>query len=105
MSPTTSRSGLLRCQKKNCDKKKGDGKMGKFKVVFTLLILSVSLVIPLDALAEEDMEELAGFSPEDMYDPEEFTGLTGDWGGQRTKLAEDGITIDIISFRVAACPR
>lgn len=69
--------------------------MGKFKVIFALVIFSVSVAVPLDALAKSDRDEWAGYEPEDMYDPEEFTGLLGDWYGQRRKLADKGFTIDI----------
>ena len=69
--------------------------MGKFKAIFFLVIFSVSVAVPLDALAKSDRDEWAGYEPEDMYDPEEFTGLLGDWYGQRRKLADKGFTIDI----------
>ena len=69
--------------------------MGKSKVIVALVILFVSVAIPLGAFAESDPDEWAGYQPEDMYDPEEFTGLTGDWFGQRRKLADNGITLDI----------
>jgi len=75
--------------------------MGKFKVLFVLVILTVSINVPLDALAESDRDEWAGFAPEDMYDPEEFTGLTGDWYGHRRKLADKGITLDIDVMQAA----
>jgi porin len=69
--------------------------MGKAKVVFALIVVLVSVALSLDALAESDVDEWAGYMPEDMYDPEEFTGLTGDWFGYRGKLADNGITMDI----------
>ncbi|MHC4343393.1 MAG: carbohydrate porin [Planctomycetota bacterium] len=69
--------------------------MEKLKLVCALVIVLVGLLVPVDALAEDDPDEWAGFAPEGEYDPVEFTGLTGDWNGQRTKLAERGITIDI----------
>jgi porin len=68
--------------------------MGKTKVICALIVILVSVALSLDALAESD-EEWAGYMPEDMYEQEEFTGLTGDWFGQRRKLADNGITLDI----------
>ncbi|MHC4647672.1 MAG: carbohydrate porin [Planctomycetota bacterium] len=69
--------------------------MEKLELVCALLIVLVGVLVPLDALAEDDRDEWAGFQPEDMYDPVEFTGLTGDWDGHRSKLADDGITVDV----------
>ncbi|MHC4133126.1 MAG: carbohydrate porin [Planctomycetota bacterium] len=69
--------------------------MGEFKGVFALVIIFVVVVIPLNAGAEDDYDEWAGFEPEDMYDPVEFTGFTGDWNGHRSELADKGFTIDI----------
>ena len=75
--------------------------MGKFKMVFALVILVVSISVSLNALAESDRDEWAGFAPEDMYDPEEFTGLTGDWYGHRRMIADKGLTLDIDVMQVA----
>ena len=69
--------------------------MEKLIIVLALVVLIVSTIMPMDALAESDQDEWTGFGPEDMYDPIEFTGFLGDWYGQRAKLAENGFTVDI----------
>ncbi len=69
--------------------------MWESKRVLVLGILFLCARILPKALAEDDTDEWVGYTPQDMYDPEEFTGLTGDWQGQRRKLADKGITIDI----------
>ncbi|MHC4370389.1 MAG: hypothetical protein ACYSW8_22490, partial [Planctomycetota bacterium] len=69
--------------------------MWRPKKVLTLGVVFLCVCILPEALAESDEDEWVGFAPEDMYDAEEFTGLTGDWNGRRRKLADDGITIDI----------
>jgi porin len=72
-----------------------DRRMWRPKKVLTLGVVFLCVCILPEALAESDEDEWVGFAPEDMYDAEEFTGLTGDWNGRRRKLADDGITIDI----------
>lgn len=69
-------------------------KRGIFPIGVIVVVLGL-LCPAVNALAESDRDEWAGFEPEDMYDPEEFTGLTGDWNGQRRKLADNGFTVDI----------
>lgn len=75
-------------------------KMWESKGVFVLGILLFCVCALPGALAAGGTDTHAGSVPEDINDSETFTGLTGDWYGERSRLADNGIKIelDVIQF-------
>jgi len=61
------------------------------KTLFVVLVISTAYSVQKVVGAEQDQSGKELQSSEDLFSSK----LTGDWGGERTKLADNGITLDI----------